>query len=147
MKPSFKDPAERGRLGYCYRDWRPTGFGRLSNRVWAWICGLGLAPEFLITLQVKSRRNGRLCSTMLATTTHEGVRYVISMLGDNSESVQNVRATGGAAFVRRGRLNPVMLTELPPKDRAPILKAWCQIATSGRQHLPDPHDAPVSAFE
>ena len=28
-----------------------------------------------------------------------------------------------------------------------ILKAWCQVATSGRHHLPVQHDAPVSAFE
>jgi hypothetical protein len=40
-----------------------------------------------------------------------------------------------------------VLTEIPPQDRAPILKAWCQIATSGRQHLPVSHGAPVSAFE
>ena len=32
-------------------------------------------------------------------------------------------------------------------ERAPILKAWCQIATSGRRHLPVPYDAPISAFE
>ncbi len=147
MKPSIKDPAERGHLRYYYRNWRPTRFGRLWNRVWAWICGLGLTPKFLITLQVKSRSNGRLCSTILASASHDGSRYVVSMLGDNSEWVKNIRATGGEAFIKQGRLNPVRLTELPPQDRAPILKAWCQVATSGRQHLPVAHDAPVSAFE
>ena len=45
------------------------------------------------------------------------------------------------------RSRPVMLTEIPPEERAPILKAWCQVATSGRHHLPVPHNAPVSAFE
>jgi hypothetical protein len=40
-----------------------------------------------------------------------------------------------------------MLTEIPAKERAPILKAWCEVATSGRQRLPVAHDAPVSAFE
>lgn len=44
-------------------------------------------------------------------------------------------------------LYPVRLAEIPPHERAPILKAWCQVATSGRQHLPvSPHE-PVSAFE
>jgi hypothetical protein len=147
MKPSIKDPAERGHLRYYYRNWRPTRFGRLWNRVWAWICGLGLTPKFLITLQVKRRSNGRLCSTILASASHDGSRYVVSMLGDNSEGVKNIRATGGEAFIKQGRLNPVRLAELPPQDRAPILKAWCQVATSGRQHLPVAHDAPVSAFE
>ena len=69
------------------------------------------------------------------------------MLGDGSEWVRNVRAAGGEAFIKRSRSRPAMLTEIPPRERAPILKAWCQVATSGRQHLPVPHDAPVPAFE
>ena len=69
------------------------------------------------------------------------------MLGDNSEWVKNVRATDGAVFIKRGRSRPARLTEIPPEERAPILRAWCQVATSGRKHLPVPYDAPVSAFE
>jgi hypothetical protein len=40
-----------------------------------------------------------------------------------------------------------MLVEIPAKERAPILKAWCQVATSGRQHLPVPAQASVADFE
>jgi len=69
------------------------------------------------------------------------------MLGDGSEWVQNVRAAGGKAFIKRGRRHPVMLSEIPAQKRASILKAWCQVATSGRQHLPVSHRAPISAFE
>jgi hypothetical protein len=101
----------------------------------------------LLTLQVKSRSSDRLCSTVLVVASHQGRRYLVSMLGDGSEWVQNIRAAGGAAFIKRGRSRPIMLTEIPPEERAPILKAWCQVATSGRQHLPVSHDAPVSAFE
>jgi hypothetical protein len=61
--------------------------------------------------------------------------------------VQNVRAADGKAFIKRGKSRPVTLTEIPPEERASILKAWCQVATSGRQHLPVPYDAPASAFE
>jgi membrane protease YdiL (CAAX protease family) len=50
-------------------------------------------------------------------------------------------------FIKRGQTQPVTLIEIPPSDRAPILKAWCQVATSGRQHLPVAYDAPISAFE
>jgi hypothetical protein len=148
MNALRQDPGERSAHLRCfYRNWRPTRLGRIHNRIFAWISGLGLTPPILITLQVKSRANGRLCSTILAAANYEGSRYVISMLGDNSEWVKNVRAAGGEAFIKRGRLNPVKLIELPPQDRARVLKAWCQVATSGRQHLPVPHDAPVSAFE
>lgn len=147
MNLSLKDPAERGHLRYYYRNWRPTRFGRFSNRIWAWICGFGFTPDSLITLQVRNRSNGRLGSTILATVSHEGSRYVVSMLGENSEWVKNLRAAAGHAVIKRGRLYPVTFTELPPQDRAPVIKSWCQVAPSGRQHIPVPYDAPVSAFE
>ena len=148
MRASRGDPAERsGYLRFFYRDWRPTRLGKIWNGAFAWVSGLGLTPQILLTLQVKSRSSGRLCSTVLVVASHQGQRYLVSMLGDGSEWVRNVRAAGGEAFIKRGRSRPVMLTEIPPEERAPILKAWCQVATSGRHHLPVPHDAPVSAFE
>jgi len=148
MKTSLSDPAERsGYLRYFYRGWRPTRFGRIWSRAYAWVSGLGLTPKTLITLQVKSRRDGRLCSTILVGAVYEGSRYVVSMLGDDSEWVKNIRAAGGEAFIKRGRLRPVVLKEIAAEKRAPIIQAWTQVATSGRQHLPIPHDAPVSAFE
>jgi hypothetical protein len=104
-------------------------------------------PDVLVALLVKNRRTGKLRSIVLVAATHEGQRYLVSMLGEASTWVQDVRATGGAAFTKRGRVRPVVLTEIPPAERAPILKAWCQFATSGRRHLPVPFDAPVSAFE
>ena len=147
-KPLRSDPAERrGYLRFFYRDWRPTRFGRIWNRAFAWVSGLGLVPKILLTLRVKSRSNGRLYSTILAVASYQGQRYLVSMLGDGSEWVQDVRAAQGNVFIKRGQALPAKLTEIPVPERAPILKAWSQIATSGRQHLPIPHDAPVSEFE
>ena len=148
MRASRGDPAERsGYLRFFYRDWRPTRLGKIWNGTFAWVSGLGLTPQILLTLQVKSWSSGRFCSTVLVVASYQGQRYLVSMLGNGSEWVRNVRAAGGQAFIKRGQSRPVMLTEIPPEERAPILKAWCQVATSGRHHLPVPHDAPVSAFE
>jgi len=142
-----KDPAERGHLRFFYRDWRPTRFGRLWIGAYAWLAAHGLTPELLLALQVKDRTSGALHTTVLAPAEYGGQRYVVSMLGETSEWVRNLRATGGEAFIKRGASRPVRLVEIPAEARAPILKAWCQIATSGRQHIPVPHDAPTSAFE
>lgn len=143
-----EDPAERsGYLRFFYRGWRPTRVGRIWSRAFAWVTGLGLTPKTLLTLQVKSQSSGHLYSTILVDASHQGQHYLVSMLGNSSQWVQDVRAAGGEAFIKRGRSRPVMLVEIPPEDRAPILKAWCRVATSGRKHLPVPHDAPVSAFE
>jgi hypothetical protein len=146
--PLLEDPAERrGHLRLFYRDWRPTGFGKIVSQMLGWLSGLGLTPPLLVKLQVRGRSSGRLRTTVLVAATRQGQRYLVSMLGDGSEWVRNVRAAGGEAFIKRGRTRPVQLTELPPSERAPILKAWCQVATSGRHHLPVAPDAPIAAFE
>lgn len=143
-----KDPAERsGYLRFFYRDWRPTRLGKLLNGAWAWLSGLGLTPSVLLTLQVRGRASGRLRSNILVVARHNGQRYLVSMLGEGSEWVRNVRAAGGKAFVKRGRRRPVTLTEIPPERRAAILKDYCHVATSGRHHFPVPHNAPLSEFE
>lgn len=148
MDETREDPAERsGYLRYFYRDWRPTRLGRFWSKAYAWVVGLGLAPPVLVTLQVKSRDSGKLYSTVLVGATYQGQRYLVSMLGNGSQWVRDVRAAGGQAWIKRGESRPVLLVELPPGKRAPILKAWCQVATSGRKHLPVAYDAPVSAFE
>lgn len=147
MNARHADPAERSYLRFFYRDWRPTRLGKIVSRAWAWLSGLGLAPQALLTLEVVGRDSGRLHHTVLAVVTYDDRRYLVSMLGDNSEWVRNVRAAGGKAFIKRGRLQAVRLAEIPLAERGPILKAWCQVATSGRNHIPVPPDAPVSAFE
>ena len=145
--PPREDPAERaGYLRYFYRGWRPTRVGRVWSRMYAWVSGLGLLPRILLTLQTKDR-SGRICATILVVATYQGQCYLVSMLGEGSEWVKNVRAAGGIAAIKRGRSQPVQLTEIPRDERASILKAWSQVATSGRHHLPVSHDAPISAFE
>lgn len=134
-------------LRVFYSGWRPTRLGKLVNRLWAWLSGLGLTPPILLTLQVKGRTSGRLRSNVLVPATYNGQRYLVSMLGDGSEWVRNVRAAGGEAFIKRGRARPVTLVEIPPDERAPILKAYCQVATSGRHHFPVPYAAPLTQFE
>ena len=99
-----EDPAgRRSYLRFFYRDRRPTRLGRIFNGAFAWASALGLTPRILLTLQVKGRSSGRLCSTVLVVASHQGHRYIASMLGNGSDWVQNVRAARGQAFIKRGR--------------------------------------------
>ncbi len=143
--PNYSDPAESGWMRYYYRDWRPTWIGRLLNRYWAWRASRGLAPEMVVSLQTRNRRTGALTERPVVPCDYQGQQYLVSMLGERSEWVQDVRADG-AAFIKRGQTRPVRLTEIPATERAPILKQWCQVATSGRKHLPVPYDAALSEF-
>ena len=146
--PMREDPAERaGYLRFFYRRWRPTFVGRVWTRILAFMAGLGLLPGDLVSVQTSDSRSGRPHAHVLVPVTFEGQRYLVSMLGEGSNWVQDIRAMHGSAFLKRGRVHPVVLTEIPPDKRAPVLRAWCQVATSGRGHLPVSYDAPLSAFE
>ena len=144
-----KDPAENsGFLKYFYRDWRPTRLGRLWTRIYAWLARKGVAPDLLISLEVKDRNTGVYCAHVLVPVLYGGHRYLVSMLGPYSSWVLDVRAAQGAALEKKGGpAQAVALTEIPAFQRAPILKAWCQVATSGRKHLPVAYDSAISEFE
>ena len=148
MSLPYHDPAEDdGLLRHFYRNWRPTRLAKIHNGLWAWASGLGLLPPTVLTLQTRNRTSGSLNSTVLAPVDYNGQRYLVSMLGQGSQWVQNARAAGGEASIKRGQTRRVVLVEIPILERAPILKAWCQVAKSGRRHLPVPPGAPITAFE
>ena len=69
------------------------------------------------------------------------------MLGCETNWIQNVKAAGGVATLRHGRNEKVFLKEVDVNQRAPILKAYLQIAPGARPHIPVSKDAPISEFE
>jgi len=142
------DPAERSAfMRLFYRDWRPTRFGRWANRLTGWWSGLGLPPSLMASLEVRGRVSGRIRSNPVVIATVEGNRYLVSMLGPQSEWVKNVEATNGDAVIRQGRRRHIHLVPVLPAERAPILREYVRIATSGRTHFPLPVGAPLSEFE
>ena len=142
------DPAERSALmRLFYRNWRPTRLGRWVNRFMCWCSGLGLPPRFQAALEVPGRISGRRRSNPVVIATVEGRRYLVSMLGPESDWVKNVEAAQGDAVIRQGRRRRVHLVAVPPKQRAPILREYVRIAPSGRQHFPLAVGAPLSDFE
>lgn len=130
-----------------YRDWRPTPLGRRVNRFQGWLSGLGLPPSYVAALEVRGRVSGRTRSNPVVIATVEGKRYLVSMLGPESDWVKNVEAAHGQAVIRHGRRRRVQLVAVPPEQRAPILREYVRIAPSGRQHFPVRVGAPLSEFE
>ena len=142
------DPAERSALmRLFYRNWRPTRLGRWVNRFACWWSGLGLPPRFQAVLEVRGRTSGSRRSNPVVIATVEGKRYLVSMLGSGSDWVKNVEAANGDAVIRQGRRRPVHLVAVPPEQRAPILREYVRVASSGRQHFPLTVSAPLSDFE
>jgi hypothetical protein len=107
----------------------------------------GVAPDYLVTLEVEARRSGRVTSFPLVICTVDGQRFLVSMLGEKVSWVRNVRAAGGNAVLRHGRREQVRLEEVPAEQRPRILKAYLQAAPGARPHVPVDKDAPLSEFE
>jgi hypothetical protein len=126
---------------------RPGRLATILNRAWAAIHGLGVMPDYLVTLEVPGRRSGRTVSLPLVMAVQDGERYLVSMLGDEAGWVKNVRAAGCKAVLRHGRSEQVSLEEVPVERRAPILKAYLKRAPGARPHVPVDKDAPLADFE
>jgi len=142
------DPAERSAvMRLFYRGWRPTRVGRWVNRFMAWWSGVGLPPRLQAALEVRGRVSGRWRSNPVVIASVEGKHYLVSMLGPQSEWVKNVEAAHGDAVIRQGQRRHVHLVPVLPAERAPILREYVRVATSGRQHFPLPVGAPLSEFE
>jgi deazaflavin-dependent oxidoreductase (nitroreductase family) len=140
------DPAERGALRLFYRNWRPTRLGRWANRFTVWWSGIGLPPKFQAVIEVAGRKSGRVRSNPVVIPTVDGKRYLVSILGAESDWVKNVEAAHGQVVLRKGRRQLVQLVAVPPELRAPILREYVRIASSGRKHLPVSIDDPLADF-
>lgn len=132
---------------WLYRGGRPGQLARLLNRGWATLHARGIAPDYLVTLEVAGRRSGRAISFPLVMAAVDGERYLVSMLGNDVAWVRNVRAGSGHAVLRHGRTENVRLEELAAEKRAPVLKAYLRRAPGARPHIPVDKDAPLEEFE
>jgi deazaflavin-dependent oxidoreductase (nitroreductase family) len=132
---------------WFYADGRPNRVARILDRCTAALSACGVGPEYLVTLEVAGRRSGRIISLPLVVAGVGGDRYLVSMLGEEVNWVQNVKAAGGSVVLRHGRREDVHLEEVAPDQRAPVLKAYLKRAPNARAHLPIDKDAPLAEFE
>ena len=134
-------------LRWMYRGGHPNKLAKILNKGGAIFNLLGILPNYSVTLEVAGRRSGKLISFPLVMIVMSGERYLVSMLGEKANWVFNVKAAGGKATLRHGTNEQVILKEVNVEERAPILKAYLQIAPGARPHIPISKDAPVSEFE
>ena len=132
---------------WLYRGGHPNRLARIINKGWAYFHALGIFPDYLVTLEVTGRQSGKKIDFPLAMTVMNGERYLVSMLGENTNWVRNVRANNGMARLRHGISEEVMLVEVDVQKRAPILKAFLRHAPGARPHIPVDKDAQVAEFE
>ena len=130
-----------------YAGGRPSRLARALNRGQTALHSAGIWPKRLATLEVRGRRSGRVRSLPVVIAEHEGKRYLVSMLGEHAAWVANVRAADGRAVLRHGRREQVVLEEVEPRSRAPILRRYLEVAPGARAHFPVDRRAALGDFE
>jgi hypothetical protein len=130
-----------------YPGGHPNRAAAFLNRVWAFFGSCRFRPGRLVTLQVPGRRSGRLLSLPLIVADVGGERYLVAMLGESANWVANVRSAGGHAVIRHRHPEPVLLEEVEPGARGPILRRHLQVAPAARAFVPVDCRAPVSEFD
>jgi polyisoprenoid-binding protein YceI len=134
------------RLRAMYQGGRADATARRYARVWSTVFGFGLVPRRWVTLEVTGRSSGRVTRFPLGMADRNGERYLVPMLGERCNWVQNVRAAGGQATLRHGRAIACRLVELPVGERAPVIKRYLQQVPGARPHIPVDRRAPVADF-
>ena len=77
----------------------------------------------MITLEVAGRRSGVIRRTVMVRAVCDGEHYVVALAGE-SDWVRNVRAAGGRVVIGRRRRHAATLAEVPPQQRAPVIRAY-----------------------
>ena len=113
-------PFSEGQLRAMYQGGRANAMARRLARVWATVFASGVMPKRWVCLEVTGRSSGRVARFPLGMARADGQWYLVSMLGDGCNWVQNVRAADGNAILRRRHAMACSLIEVPPEDRAPM---------------------------
>ena len=134
-------------LRAMYAGGRADATARRFARAWAAVFRLGLMPRRWVTLEVAGRRSGRATRFPLGMADVGGERYLVSMLGERCNWVQNVRAADGRVTLRHRRAVQCRLAEVPVSERAPIIKRYLGRVPGARPHLPVDRRAPLADFQ
>jgi hypothetical protein len=140
-------PISGDRLRAMYPGGRANDTARRFARFWATVFSSGVMPRRWVTLEVHGRRSGRTRRFPLGMARFAGHWYVVSMLGERCNWVQNVRAAHGLVTLRHGPAMHCRLEEIPVGERPLVLKRYLQQVPGARPHFPISQHEGVSSFE
>ena len=139
----FSDDALRD----MYQGGKGNATARRFSRLWATVFGMGLQPKRWVTLEVPGRSSGRITRFPLGMAQADGQWYLVSMLGEDCNWVKNVRAAGGKVTLRRRRARSCQLIEVPPEERALIIKRYLAQVPGARPHIPVDRRSALAEFQ
>ena len=125
---------------------RPTAAEATINRLIGLLPRLGIGPRYMVLLQVRGRKSGRIYSTPVNLLELGGHRYLVAPRGDTQWS-RNAAASGEVTLVRGLRRETVNVKPIADADKPAILKAYLdQYASAVQQYFPVAAGSPLAAF-
>jgi deazaflavin-dependent oxidoreductase (nitroreductase family) len=109
---------------------RPPALYRHLQWLGRFLASRGWVPGFVVMLEVRGRRSGKVRRTLLVRTALDGRAYLVALAGE-SEWVRNVRAAAGRAVIRHGKPRRVALVEVALGERPAVIRAY--LCGSGRR--------------
>jgi deazaflavin-dependent oxidoreductase (nitroreductase family) len=117
----------------------------LVNAIVTPLVRVGVAPGHTYLLGVAGRRTGRVYWTPVSLVERGGGRWLVAPWGERSW-VKNARAAGWVELRRGRRTKRVRIEEVPPRERAPILRDYLRQVPFTRDFFDAPPGAPAEAF-
>ena len=132
---------------WLYRGGHAHRLARLINGATARLAAAGHGPSQLYMLEVRGRRSGKTIRFPVVVADYEGERYLVSMLGENTNWVRNVRAANGRAVLARGHREAVRLEDVDSSDRGAVLRRYLACSPGAQSHIDIATTAPVEEFD
>ena len=132
---------------WLYRGRRAHWLARRINGATARLAAAGRGPSQLYMLEVSGRRSGKVIRFPVVVAEYDDERYLVSMLGDDTNWVRNVRAADGRALLVRGRREAVRLVEVDSGQRGAILRRYLACSPGAQSHIAISPTAPVEDFD
>lgn len=125
-----------------------TFVDRLNDAMIAMLLRIGVRMGTASLLTVRGRKSGQPHTVPVLLVEQGGQRWLVAPYGV-VQWVRNIRVAGRATLTRGHRSEAISVTELSPREAAPILKQYLAVqrAADIQSYFDARKDAPVEAFE
>ena len=128
------------------REYKVSLMVRMTNRLMAGMIRGNSAPEGMYLLTVHGRKTGKAYSAPVTLMEHDGKRWLVAPYGEVNW-VKNARAAGEVNLARKGTQETLKITELGPKESAPVLKEYITRIAIVRPYFNTPPESSLAEFE
>jgi deazaflavin-dependent oxidoreductase (nitroreductase family) len=125
----------------------PSAPEKFANRVFGFLVGLGMGPQYTYLLQVRGRKTGRIYSSPVNLLEFEGRPYLVAPRGQ-TQWVRNAEATGEITLKKGKSRRSYRLRAIPDSGKAEILKLYLErYASAVQRFFPVPVGSDLEDFE